>query len=272
MKQFSPQLFKYGIGITSDFQDIPILGNEPEAEKIHVPPGKTVTLVEKPSSHIALRSVDIRVEEGASLTYIIFQNTNDSHIEMVERTAAVARNASMHVVDIHLGGRKIKSSSSIRLAGEGASAQIDGLFFGGNEQLFDLYHQVTHAAPYTVSRIAAKGALNGAAKTIYRNLIHIEPAAHHSRGFERADTLLLSDAAEINAIPDLTIENNEVQCSHAVTTTFIDEEKKFYLESRGMSEAEAVEAVIAGHFAPVVENIPDEAMRREIEQKFKYYV
>lgn len=260
----TPQLFKYGIGITSDFRDMPVGGKE-VVETIVVPKGESRVIVEDVASEI-VRRIDITVEEGAHLTYLIHSNPDSAFMNITERKASVKRNGSIKWVDMVLGGKKMKSSIITQLIGEGASARIDGLFFGSDDQLFDIFHEVIHAAPHTTSHIETKGALAGTAKTIYRNCIYIAPGAHHANGFEQADTLLLSDGAEINAIPDLDIQNNEVQCSHAVTTTYIDEEKKFYLESRGMEEGEAVRAVVEGHFSSAIEIIRDEALRKEVQK------
>ena len=46
---------------------------------------------------------------------------------------------------------------------------------------------------------------------------------------------LLSPDAEADSLPGLEILANEVKCSHGATTSKIDEQELFYLQSRGMS-------------------------------------
>lgn len=149
-----------------------------------------------------------------------------------------------------------KRELTIDLADEGAGAKVYGVFFGRGHDQVDLSVTVQHLAPHTTSEIMIIGALDDGSKGNILGTIHIAPGAFGSKAREEIRTLMLSKEANVRAIPELKIENNDVQCSHAVTTTHIDEEKKFYLESRGMSEKETKQAVIDGHFASILQKIP----------------
>jgi Fe-S cluster assembly protein SufD len=97
--------------------------------------------------------------------------------------------------------------------------------------------------------------LRDTAKAVHRSLVHIAPDAHDCEGYERQDTLLLSDGAQINAVPNLEINNNQVKCSHGATTTYIDDEKLFYFLSRGLDRQSAEELFVSGYVAPVMEKV-----------------
>jgi Fe-S cluster assembly protein SufD len=66
----------------------------------------------------------------------------------------------------------------------------------------------------------------------------------------------LSDDAWAESIPNLVIENNDVHCSHASAVGPIDEEQRFYLESRGLPTEVAERLIVAGFFAEVLGKIP----------------
>ncbi len=159
-----------------------------------------------------------------------------------------------------------KRDVTIELTGEGASANVCGLFIGKNEQEQSLSVTVRHLAPHTTSHIEIVGALKDKATASITGTIEIAPGAFRSEGREEIRTLLLSKRTHVRAIPELKIGNNDVKCSHAVSTTHIEEEKKFYLESRGMSEEEAVQTVLEGHFASIVGQIPNESLRKKVQQ------
>ena len=57
-------------------------------------------------------------------------------------------------------------------------------------------------------------------------------------------------------MPNLEIENNDVQCSHASTVGPIDEEQRFYLESRGVPPEIAERLVVLGFFDEVLDQLP----------------
>jgi Fe-S cluster assembly protein SufD len=62
----------------------------------------------------------------------------------------------------------------------------------------------------------------------------------------------------------LEIEADDVRCTHASTVGRIDEDHVFYLMSRGVPRATAVQMVVEGFFAPVMSRIPIEGVRDRI--------
>ena len=66
----------------------------------------------------------------------------------------------------------------------------------------------------------------------------------------------MSDTAWAQSVPNLEIENNDVKCSHASTVSPVDEEQRFYLESRGVPTGEAERLIVAGFLDEVLEALP----------------
>jgi Fe-S cluster assembly protein SufD len=57
-------------------------------------------------------------------------------------------------------------------------------------------------------------------------------------------------------VPNLEIYTNDVKCSHASTVGPIDEEQRFYLESRGIRPEIAERLVVLGFFDEVLMQLP----------------
>ncbi|MBP9695460.1 MAG: SufD family Fe-S cluster assembly protein [Candidatus Magasanikbacteria bacterium] len=155
---------------------------------------------------------------------------------------------------------------TVSLESEGASVRVYGLIFGSGDNICDVSVTVQHLAPHTTSEIMIIGAVGDTAKAKVKSKIYIAPNAYGSNGREEIRTLLLSKNANAYSTPELQIENNDVQCSHAVSTTHIDDEKKFYLESRGFDEKESKQAVVQGHFARLLEKVKDITTRETVEK------
>jgi Fe-S cluster assembly protein SufD len=75
---------------------------------------------------------------------------------------------------------------------------------------------------------------------------------------------LLSADASAESVPNLEIENNDVQCSHASAVGPIDEEHLYYLASRGVPPEVAERLVVLGFFADLLSRVPDEGLRAEL--------
>ncbi len=131
----------------------------------------------------------------------------------------------------------------IRLAGEGAEVQIEEIFVSGNAQS---NITVIHDAFRTKSRINARGVVEKGQITVSHAKVIIPKHGQLSDSFVSQHFLLLDEGAEVEAIPSLEIEADEVKASHAATFSPLDAEQIFYLKSRGVSEPEARKLIIEG--------------------------
>jgi Fe-S cluster assembly protein SufD len=76
--------------------------------------------------------------------------------------------------------------------------------------------------------------------------------------------LTLSAGAWAESVPNLEIETNDVKCSHASTIGPIDEDQRFYLESRGIPPKTAERLVVLGFFDEVLLQLPVGALATEL--------
>jgi len=65
-------------------------------------------------------------------------------------------------------------------------------------------------------------------------------------------------------VPNLDIKTNDVKCSHASTVGPIDEEQRFYLESRGIPPEVAERLVVLGFFDDVLGMLPVGSLRADL--------
>jgi Fe-S cluster assembly protein SufD len=66
----------------------------------------------------------------------------------------------------------------------------------------------------------------------------------------------LSEHAWAESVPNLEIENNDVRCSHASAVGPVDEEQRFYLESRGVRPEVADQLIVLGFLDEVLDDFP----------------
>ena len=90
------------------------------------------------------------------------------------------------------------------------------------------------------------------------------PGCSGSDAMLEEHNLLLSKGCKIEAVPGLEIQHNEVQASHAATLEKVDEEKLFYLQSRGLSPEEGLELLVEGFFWDALQKCPNLAFSERI--------
>lgn len=211
-------------------------------------------------SHI----VEAIVEENAYLEYITIQNFSKSVYNFSKRRSKVDKNGFMYWIDASIGSKFTQALTSTNLHGHGAGSKNWGVIYGDENQCYDLNAETIHAASETTCDMLTRVVLNDKAKTVYRGLVKINPKAVNCQGYQKDDTILLSDDARADVVPNLEIANNDVKCSHGATISQIDEDKLFYMTSRGLDEKTAKKTIVEGFFDPVIVKIQDERIRNEI--------
>ena len=58
------------------------------------------------------------------------------------------------------------------------------------------------------------------------------------------------------SVPNLEIENNDVKCSHASTVSPVDDDQRFYLETRGIPSEMVDKLIVRGFINEVVQKLP----------------
>lgn len=166
---------------------------------------------------------------------------------------------------VGFGGDYTRVRTDCRLLGRGATGDLAAAFFGDGDQTLDYRTFQDHVAPDTTSNLLFKGAVSDRSRSIYTGLIRVGKDARGTNAFQTNRNLKLSADAWAESIPNLVIENNDVHCSHASAVGPIDEEQRFYLESRGVPTVLAERLIVAGFFADVLDALPVAGLREGLD-------
>ncbi|MNV83713.1 FeS cluster assembly protein SufD [compost metagenome] len=116
----------------------------------------------------------------------------------------------------------------------------------------------------TKSDIETRGVLKDTSKKIFRGTLDFKKGATRSNGAEGEHVILLSPSVKSDSIPLLLCGEDDVTGAHAASVGKIDENKLFYLMSRGFNEKEAKKLIIEGSFSDIIDEIPLIELREEI--------
>ena len=216
----------------------------------------TVILRSSGDAHLA-ENVEIVVEAGARLTLVSVQEWTDESTQLASHFAQVGRDAQLRHIVVTLGGSVVRLNPSAHLSGEGAQGELFGLYFADAGQHFEQRVYLHHEGENTVGRVNYKGALQGAgARTVWVGDVLIGPKASGTDSYEQNRNLVLSEGTRADSIPNLEIETGDILgAGHASATGRFDDEQLFYLQARGISEAEARRLVVIGFLAEIVQKI-----------------
>jgi Fe-S cluster assembly protein SufD len=168
----------------------------------------------------------------------------------------VERDGDLVSQSVAFGGEYARVRTDSTLVGKGASSRLLAAYFGDGSQMHDFRTVQAHTGPKTVSDLLFKGAVANTSHSVYTGLIRIEKGAVGANAFQTNRNLVLDDGAHADSVPNLEIEESDVRCSHASAVGPIDEEQRFYLESRGVPPEVADRLITVGFLDEVLERTP----------------
>ena len=211
---------------------------------------------------------------GSQVGLAHFQDWGSGEVHDIStKKVEIARDALCTWTPIHLGGHLTRQQLDIITAETGSDMRHRGVYFTEGTEHLDLFTTDLKEQHHTNGDTVWKGALTGSSRASYEGLIHIVYGAQESHTYLQTHSMLLSPKAKGDAIPSLIVETDNVSASHGGTVGELDDESIFYMQTRGLSRAQAVRILVEGYFEEVVQALDDPSLedlvRRTIATKLE---
>ena len=211
------------------------------------------------------QEISVEVAEGAelALTYIQFAPTDAPAASRIH--ARVARGGLFSCTLIEAGAAHTASELHVTLAGDEARADVWGLYFGDEARKIDLNYVIRQEGRRTDANMQVRGALLDHSVKTFRGTLDFIQGARGSVGKEDEEVMLFSPHVRNRSVPLMLSHEGDVDGHHAVSIGRMDEDKLFYLMSRGLDERAAQQLIVEASFEPVLARIEQEELRTEIK-------
>ncbi|MGA2519434.1 MAG: SufD family Fe-S cluster assembly protein [Acidimicrobiales bacterium] len=227
------------------------------------PAGGEAEALSRPVLVIPVTEID--VADDARLRYANLQVLDAASTCIATQASRVGRDANLRSFTAGLGGAYARVRTDSDLVGQAGSTALLAAYLGTGDQVHDFRTLQDHHAPRTESELLFKGAVADAARSVYSGMIRIRKGAKGSDARQTNHNLVLSEGAHADSVPNLDIDENDVRCSHASTVGPIDEEQRYYLETRGIEPAVAERLVVQGFFSDLAGRAPFPGVGRWVE-------
>lgn len=127
---------------------------------------------------------------------------------------------------------------------DNARLNFKAIVLGSDEDQYDLDLTMQHLGKAAVSNADIRAVMGGKSKAKLNGLIRIEKTGSQTQAFLEERALLLSDDARVQTIPQLEIETDDVQATHAAAVSRLSDDQLFYLQARGLPLDRARELII----------------------------
>ena len=227
-----------------------------EGASLNYVEGCTAPIYSKDSLHAAV--VEIYVKEDGYCRYSTVQNWSNNIVNLVTKRTLCEARAHMEWIDGNIGSMVNMKYPACILKGEGAKGTTVSIAFAGTGQIQDTGAKMIHLAPNTTSTIISKSICRGGGVVNYRGEVKHSKAAVGAKSHVECDTIILDNESRSDTIPFNFVQNQKARIEHEATVSKVSEDQLFYLMSRGLTEAQALEMIVMGFIEPFSKELPME--------------
>jgi Fe-S cluster assembly protein SufB len=223
---------------------------------VHYVEGCSAPVYRSASLHSAV--VELVALEKSHIRYTTIQNWSTNVYNLVTKRAVAYRDARVEWIDGNFGSCVTMKYPAIILKEPGAQGHIMSIAVAGKGQVLDAGAKIIHLAPHTTSNVLSKSISKQGGRASYRGLLKIIKGAHHARAMVQCDALLLDPLSRSDTYPTLDVQESQVDVGHEASVSKISDEKVWYLQSRGLTQKQALAMIVNGFIDGFVEMLPME--------------
>ncbi|MGN0202272.1 MAG: SufD family Fe-S cluster assembly protein [Candidatus Cryptobacteroides sp.] len=198
----------------------------------------------------------VRIGEGTSVRklYVL----RDKEDGLPPQCFTVEAGSRLDLTVIALPGVSAGIPLDIDIVGEGAEVNLSGIFLSSGEDKVDFNITMIHRVGGCRSSQLFNGVAAGDARCSFSGTIVVAPDARQTEAFQTNHNIILGESARVETTPRLEIYADDVKCSHGATVGRLNEEERYYMQTRGIPEDEARILQMISFVAPVLAGLPQE--------------
>jgi len=217
-------------------------------------------------AHLTNTVCEIALGAGARLQHVRVQREPETAWHVGLTTVSQRRDSHYRSVTLAQGGRLARHDLRTALTGPGAEALFYGLYLTDHEQLVDNHTVIHHQAPHCNSWEVYKGVLADRSHAVFNGKVVVDPEAQKTDAKQTNRNLLLSERAKVDTKPQLEIFADDVKCTHGATVGRLDEQQRYYVQTRGIAGRAARALLVWAFAAEVLAEIPGTPLRNALER------
>ena len=227
-----------------------------EGSEVMYMEGCTAPKFETATLHSAV--VELVALKGAKIQYVTVQNWSSNVFNLVTKRAVAHEEAEVKWLDCNIGSRLTMKYPGVILKGRKARGEVISIALAGDGQHQDTGAKMIHAADETTSNIVSKSISIGQGRATYRGLVHVPKHLRDCRNNTECDALLINSKSRTDTYPAITVRGAGNAVQHEASVSQISAEQIFYMQQRGLTEAQAMSLSVNGFVNDLVRQFPME--------------
>ncbi len=202
--------------------------------------------------------VELVALKGAKIQYITVQNWSNNVFNLVTKRGLAMEDAEVKWIDCNIGSRLTMKYPGVVMKGRRARGEVISIALAGDGQHQDTGAKMVHAADETTSNIVSKSISVGTGRATYRGLVKIPRHLKGCKNNTECDALLINTSSRTDTYPAISVRGTGNACQHEASVSQVSSEQIFYLQQRGLTEAQAMSLSVNGFVNDLVRQFPME--------------
>lgn len=210
--------------------------------------------------------INIKAKKDSNLEIFVIQTLNTNSENFLGVDIDVLENADVKYYGVEFGGNVNVTSVSSNLLENRAKSLLLPIYLSDKERKTDYEYTLNFHGKECIADIDARGVTKDKAVKVFRGNLVFERFSSKSAGSEGEFSILLDKTVNAHSIPTLFCDEDDVIGAHSASIGKIDQDKLFYLMSRGFDAKSAKKLVVESSFGPVFDALNDEKLEIEIKE------
>ena len=227
----------------------------------------------KKYNYLCNRVTEVFVGQYGTLEMYKLEDTEASMTNIGSLFIEQQADSNVMVNEITLKNGFTRNNINVELLGEHAELNLCGMAIGDGDKHIDNHTFVNHAVGHCKTNELYKYILNEESVGSFDGKILVNKGSQKTEAYQSNRNIVVTPTAKMYTKPHLEIYADDVKCSHGATVGQLDKEALFYMQSRGIPEAEARMLLMVAFANDVIENIKIEALRTRmhmlVERRFR---
>lgn len=142
------------------------------------------------------------------------------------------------------------------LEGDDSIGEFYSVALTNGKMQADTGTKMIHKGKRTKSTIISKGISADQSHNSYRGLVFLSSGAEEARNYTQCDSMLVGNQCSANTFPYIDVHNETSSVEHEASTSKMNEEQLFYLQSRGIDREDAINLVVNGFCKDIISKMP----------------
>ncbi len=207
---------------------------------------------------------EVFLGENAQIHHNRIERESKAAFHIGKTVVSQARDSRYICNAISVGSKLSRHNLEVVQTGEQTETTFNGLTMIAGEQLADTHSVMAYTKPYGTSNQLHKCIVADKAHAVFNGKVFVPQAAQLTNAAQLNRNLLLSPKARVDTKPQLEITADNVKCSHGATVGQLEADELFYLQSRGLKQADARNLLINAFAAEIISQLPIASLREQL--------